>query len=103
MIIVIFISLLVFSGIGIARRYVYLFSVTGILFGLFLSLVLVDESGLFDASDEQMRGAIYLLCMGSGFFSVTMMTRLFSEEAQLWPIAPSIVFSIAGIFLLVAG
>ena len=73
---------------------------TGILFGLFLSLVVVDESGMFEASDEHMRGAIYLLCMGIGFASITMMTRLFSESMQLWPVVPAVMFSLASIVFL---
>ena len=98
--IILFISLLVISGVGIAKRSAYLFSATGILFGLFLGLVLVDESGLFDSCDEKVRGAIYLLCMGIGFFSVTMMTQLFSDETQLWPVVPAIAFCLASIVFI---
>lgn len=100
--IILFISLLVISGVGITKRSAYLFSATGILYGLFLGLVLVDESGLFDSGDEQVRGAIYLLCMGIGFFGITMMTQLFSDEAQLWPVVPSVVFGSAGLIILVS-
>lgn len=99
-IILLSLSLFLISGIGIARRSVYWISVTGILFGLFLSLVMVDESGMFDASDEHMRGAIYLLCMGIGFASITIMSRLFSDSMQLWPVVPVVLVSFASIVFL---
>jgi hypothetical protein len=48
---------------------------------------LADDSGVTSSSN------IYLLCLAAGFFSITLMTWIFSEETQIWPVLPGAFLS----------
>ncbi|PDV99898.1 hypothetical protein [Candidatus Chloroploca asiatica] len=82
-----------FTVAGIATRHAGWFIPGGILNGIGLGVLLI-ESGI--VSGEPVEGATFLLAFALGWASITLFTRLFSNEALLWPLIPAGIMAFIG-------
>jgi hypothetical protein len=72
----------------------------GILGGIGLGIALL-ESPLSNIEPSLDEGGIFMLCMGAGFLSITLFSKLFGECTHTWALIPgAIITTIGGLILL---
>lgn len=86
---------LIFVTAGIVTRKAGLMIPGGIIGGVGLGVILM-ESGSLAAQGSQASGGIMLLSMAAGFLSIIPLSKLFSDDTQLWPIFPGAALGIIG-------
>lgn len=86
---------LIFVAAGIATRSAGLLIPGGIIGGVALG-ILATENNWFAAQGTQESGGIMLLSMATGFFSIIVLSKLFSRDTQIWPIFPAGTLALIG-------
>ncbi len=77
---------------GIVTRGAGWFIPAGILGGLSAGII---TSGALKAAGQDDGGA-FLLCFAAGWLSITVLTKLFSGKAMLWPLIPGLIMGVIG-------
>jgi hypothetical protein len=81
---------------GVLRREAGWLIPGGILAGISLGIVLT-EGPLPIAVGDQASGGVFMLSFALGWFSIAILSKLFTDETQWWPLIP------AGIMTLIGG
>ncbi len=86
--------------LGVIRRSEGWFIPGGILAGLGVGVLLVEESNLAFTFDE---GAVFLLALAVGFALITALTALFVQKRVLWPLIPAVLLALVGGGIMAGG
>jgi MFS family permease len=89
---------LVFAVWGMLTRTAGLLIPGGILSGIGTGIILL-EGELLNVNDEQ-RGGVFLLAFALGWFSITLLSKLFTREPQWWALIPGSILGGIGVFVL---
>lgn len=90
---------MVFVLAGILKRSAGLLIPGGIVSGVGLGIVLT-ENGLLASMGSLDGGAVMLLSMALGWFSIIVLSKLFTDETQVWPIFPGGAMALIGTLIL---
>lgn len=85
-----------FITAGILTRKAGLLIPGGIIGGAGLGIVAM-ENNLFASMGSTESGGIFLVAMSLGWFSIILLSKLFTDETQVWPVFPG------GAMLLIGG
>ena len=92
---------LVFIAWGIVTRTAGLLIPGGILSGIGTGIALAQ---LLPVANDDLNGGIFLLSFAAGWFSIVVLSRLFTREPQWWALIPGGIMSGIGVFnVLVSG
>lgn len=91
---------LAFIAAGIATREAGWFIPGGILTGIGAGVALVDgplarliPAGVMPGDE----GGLFMLAFGGGWFLITLLTAVFSDETHWWPIIPGVIMVLIGL------
>jgi hypothetical protein len=90
---------LVFLTAGIATRQAGFLIPGGIIGGVGLG-TLVTMSGRFFPTDSVESGGVFLLTFSLGWFLITLLSKLFTNETQTWALIPGAVMATIGGLIL---
>ncbi|MEM8859996.1 MAG: hypothetical protein AAGD96_16830 [Chloroflexota bacterium] len=91
-----------FIGWGILGRTKGLLIPGGILFGIGLGTVL-NETPFAARLEGDAEGALFLIGFAIGWASITVLTKLFFNDFQWWPLIPGGIMAVIGLGLLTDG
>ena len=91
-----------FIGWSVIGRNKGLMIPGGILFGIGLGTVL-NESAFATRLEGDAEGALFLLGFAVGWFLITVLTKLFFNDFQWWPMIPGGIMALIGLGLLTDG
>jgi hypothetical protein len=92
---------LVFIAWGIATRTAGLLIPGGILSGIGTGIALQE---LLPIANDDLNGGIFLLSFAAGWFSIVVLSRLFTRDPQWWALIPGGIMSFIGVFnVLISG
>ncbi|MCI0393553.1 MAG: hypothetical protein L0332_06445 [Chloroflexi bacterium] len=91
----------IFLAAGILNRNEGLIIPGGILSGLGWGVYLAN-GGLQDLSGEDQAGVI-LLAFALGWFSITVLTAVFTRHTHWWPLIPGTIMAFVGVALFFGG
>jgi len=80
---------------GILSRHMGWFIPGGILTGIGAGVALVDAplSGALPVDN----GGLFMLAFAGGWFLITVLTALFTDETQWWPLIPGAIMALIGL------
>lgn len=90
---------IIFLAWGLLTRSFGLVIPGGILAGIGLGIVLVENAS---AWNEETTGGLFLLCFAAGWLLISLLSLLTSSGFQWWPLIPSGILAAVG-GLLIAG
>lgn len=88
-----------FMVAGIATRKAGFFVPAGILSGIALGTFLIEGPYTIVSGDEA-RGGVFLLSFALGWAGITLLSTLFTDEPQRWPLIPGGIMALIGAALL---
>jgi hypothetical protein len=88
---------LVFIAWGIGTRTAGLLIPGGILSGIGTGIALEE---LLLMSNDELGGGIFLLSFAGGWFSIVVLSRLFTRDPQWWALIPGAIMSGIGTFVV---
>jgi hypothetical protein len=88
--------------LGIGRRSAGWLVPAGVLGGVALGVLLVDQSAWLADYPQLNRNALHLVAQGAGWLSITVLTRRFTGRPQYWPLLPGLLLILAGIMILIS-
>ncbi len=92
---------LIFLAWGIGTRTAGLLIPGGILSGIGTGIAL---EALLPVANDDLNGGIFLLSFAGGWFSIVVLSRLFTRDPQWWALIPGTIMSFIGMFnVLVSG
>jgi hypothetical protein len=71
----------------------------GIISGVGLGIVALSNNW-FTPTNEPSSGGVFLLAFSLGWFSIPLLTRLFTGQAELWPLIPGGILATIGALIL---
>jgi hypothetical protein len=80
---------------GVLRREAGWLIPGGILAGISLGIFLI-EGPLPIVADEQARGGVFMMSFAVGWFSIAILSKLFTDETQWWPLIPGGIMALIG-------
>lgn len=83
---------IVFIAAGILARSSGWFIPGGILAGIALGSTVTQLASL----PEDAEGGVFLLCFALGWVSITVLTKLFTQEDQRWALIPALIMALIG-------
>lgn len=89
----------IFLVAGIATRKAGLLVPGGIIGGVGLG-VLSTLSAWFFPTDSVESGAVFLLFFSLGWFSITLLSKIFTSETQTWALIPGAIMAVIGGLIL---
>jgi len=90
---------LVFLVAGLVTRNAGLFIPSGIIGGVGLGVLSTVYSWFFPTNSVE-SGGVFLLFFASGWFSIPLLSRVFSRESNLWALIPGAVMAAIGGLIL---
>jgi len=90
---------LIFTLAGILKRSAGLLIPGGIISGVGLGIV-VTQNGLLAPMGTLDGGAVMLLSMALGWLTIPVLSKLFTDETQIWPVFPGGALLIIGSLIL---
>jgi hypothetical protein len=90
---------MIFILAGVLKRSAGLLIPGGIISGVGLGIV-VTQNGLLAGMGVFDSGALMLLCMAVGWFSIIVLSKLFTDETQIWPVFPGGAMAVIGSLML---
>ena len=90
---------LIFIAWSIASRRAGLMVPGGIITGVGVGVLLLNEA--FPTVGGTAQLGIMLLCLGAGFTSITVLTRLFVPPTQTWALVPGIGCVAVGLLIVI--
>ena len=84
-----------FITAGILKRSAGLLIPGGIIGGAGLGIVVMENNWLASNGTTE-GGGVFLLVMALGWFSITLLSKLFTSETQLWALIPGSVMALIG-------
>jgi hypothetical protein len=85
---------------GVLRREAGWFIPGGILAGISLGIFLIEGPLSMVVGDES-RGGVFLLALALGWLSILILSKLFTDEPQWWPLIPGTIMALIGGVVLV--
>ncbi|HEY0607984.1 MAG TPA: hypothetical protein VGD58_34045 [Herpetosiphonaceae bacterium] len=73
----------------------------GILSGIGLGIALTSQAGQTMSDDHT--GGLFLLGFAAGWFSITLLSTLFTKDRQWWPLIPGGIMAVIGGSILLGG
>lgn len=92
---------LIFHLWGIAARSPGLLIPGGVLSGIGLGVILND--GLLKGLNSDTTAGVFLLSFALGWGCITLLSTLFTNEPQWWPLIPGVIMAVIGGALLGGG
>ncbi len=86
---------------GIASRHAGLLVPGGILSGIGVGAFLI--TGPFQFVGDNAEGGIFMLSFAAGWFSITVLSKLFTREPQWWALIPGAIMALIGSGILLGG
>ncbi len=86
---------LIFLAAGIANHKAGLLIPGGIIGGVGLGTI-ASQSAWFFPTDSLQAGGVILLAFSLGWFSITLLSKLFTREPQTWALIPGAIMAIIG-------
>ncbi len=80
---------------GILKREVGFLIPGGIIGGSGLGIVAMENNWLAPMGSEA-GGGVFLLVMSLGWFSITLLSKLFTDKTQLWALFPATAMALIG-------
>jgi len=91
-----------FLAAGVITREAGWFIPSGILGGISGGIYLIESAQLVpDNSDAE--GGLFMLAFAAGWFSIVLLTKLFSREPQWWALIPGSIMTLIGAAVLGVG
>lgn len=73
----------------------------GILSGIGLGIALTNHSG--QTMNDEHTGGLFLLAFAAGWFSITLLSMIFTNERLWWPLIPGAIMAAIGGSVLLGG
>jgi hypothetical protein len=80
---------------GVLRREAGWLIPGGILAGISLGISLI-EGPLSTVAGDGARGGVFLLAFALGWLSIVVLSKLFTDETQWWPLIPGAIMALIG-------
>jgi hypothetical protein len=89
---------LVFLVWGILTHNAGLLIPAGILSGIGTGIVLIE--GPLHVVSQQQEGGVFLMAFALGWFSITLLSLLFTHDPQWWPLIPGSILGGIGVWVV---
>lgn len=79
---------LIFLAAGVLTRKAGLLIPGGIIGGTGLGILMIDRQWIITENGME-RGGLFLIAMSAGWVAITVLSKLFTDETQVWPLFPA--------------